>query len=98
MRGLKINSHVPTRQMIVYAISFLGLFIIPVVWYSFHFIFWEIQPVAQAIAEDLGTNTTMYYQIDTFFQGIDNWFAVIALVALALFGFVYSHKRGTPVD
>lgn len=93
----RIQVRLPVRQMYVYAIFFLGLFVIPVVWYSFHFLFWEIQPVARAIAENLETNTTMYNQVDVFFQGIDNWFGVIALVVLALFGFVYSHKRGTPV-
>lgn len=78
----------------VYIVLIVGLFTIPVFWYIFHTIFWSVQPVAVAVAVSMGTNTTEFYQVDTLFQGFDNWIHVIGLLALGLFGFVYSQRRG----
>lgn len=87
----------PTRLMIVYGIIVLGLLMIPIVWYIFHTLFWLVQPISTTIAENLGTNSTEYYAIDAFFQGVDNYAHIIALVVLGLFGFVYSQRKGRPV-
>lgn len=87
----------PTRLMIVYGMIVLGLLMIPIVWFIFHTLFWLVQPVSSNLAETMGTNSTEYYQVDAFFQGIDNYAHIIALMVLALFGFVYSQRRGKPV-
>lgn len=87
----------PVRVLHVYAVLAVGLIVIPIVWFGFHYLFWEIQPVAQNITEELGTNSTTYYQVDTFFQAVDNWGALLGLLALALWAYVYSQKRGREV-
>jgi len=75
----------------------LGVILIAGVWFTFHYIFWVIQPVAVDLATDLNANGTQYTQVDTFFQAIDNWIAIIALLVLVVFGFVYSQRRGVEV-
>ena len=81
----------------VYGVLAIGLLIIPVMWLAFHMMFWEVQPVSVEAAETLGTNTTEFYAVDSFFQAFDNWAHVLGLLALGLFAFVYSQRRGREV-
>jgi len=94
---LKFLVKTPVRVLYVYAMIAVGVVVIPIFWFGLHYIFWEIQPVAVEIAEDLGTNSTTFYQVDTFFQAIDNWAHLLALLALGLWAYVYSQKRGREV-
>jgi membrane associated rhomboid family serine protease len=90
-------SNFPVRVLYVWAMIAVGLIVIPILWFGYHYIFWEIQPVVVAIAEDLGTNSTTFYQVDTFFQAVDHWAHLLALLALGLWGYVYSQRRGRQV-
>lgn len=85
----------PVRAVLfVYAVAIVGIVLIALVWFLFHYMFWIIQPVTSDLAVDLGTNGTQYTQVDNFFQGIDNWAAILGLIALFLFVIVYSQRRG----
>lgn len=84
-------------MLYVLGVFIAGLFIIPIFWYIFHSLYWSVQPATVAIAEDLGTNSTRFYQVDTFFQNFENWLHVIALLVLGLFGIVYIQRRGERV-
>ena len=94
---MKTISPFPVRVLYVYAIVIVGIILIPVVWFGFHYLFWEIQPVAQSISESLGTNSTEYYQVDTFFQAVDEWALLLGLLSLSVWAYVYSQRRGREI-
>jgi hypothetical protein len=87
----------PVRVLYVYAMIAVAVIAIPIFWFGLHYIFWEIQPVAVEIAEELGTNSTAFYQVDQFFQAVDDNAHILALLALGLWAYVYSQKRGREV-
>lgn len=84
-------------MLYVFAVATIGIILIASVWFTFHYIFWMIQPVSSNLANQFGTNGTQYDQVDTFFQGYDNWAAIIALFALLIFCIVYSQRKGQEV-
>ncbi len=87
----------PVRVMWIYALAAGALLLLAVIWFIFHSLFWFIQPAAFNVAIKLGTNDTQYSQVDSFFQVIDNWALIIALIALLIFVIVYSQKKGEQV-
>jgi len=87
----------PSRVIYVYAIAIIGIILIASIWFMFHYMFWLIQPVASGIAESMGTNGTQYDQVDAFFQGYDNWAAILGLITLFVFTIVYSQRKGIDV-
>ncbi len=87
-----------TRILWVWAVFVVGLFVIPIVWFIVHYLFWTVQPIVVGIAVDLGTDTPMFYSVDTFFQTFENYLGVIALVALGVACIVYSQWKGTPAQ
>lgn len=87
----------PVRSMWVYALVAGSLFLMALLWFIFHSIFWFIQPAAFNIAVSLGTNGTQYLQVDSFFQVVDNWALIVCLIALLIFVLVYSQKKGVEV-
>jgi hypothetical protein len=81
----------------VWAMLFIGIILIAGLWYVLHYTFWFFEPAVNNIAERWGTNSTQYYQVDNFFQGYENWAAILAFIALGLSGFVYSQRKGNEV-
>jgi len=84
----------PIRLLFVVGVLVVGILIIPLIWIGFHYAFGLVQPLTERITESLNTNTTTYTQVDTFFQTIDSWIPVMALLALMVFCIVYAHRRG----
>jgi hypothetical protein len=78
----------------VWAMLFIGVILIAGFWYVLHYTFWFFEPATKSITEQWGVNGTMYYDVDNFFQGYENWAAVIAFIVLGLSGFVYSQRKG----
>lgn len=87
----------PNRALIVLGFLVIGVLLIATFWFCFHYIFWYVQPLSAYIANNLGTNTTQFQQVDLIFQAFDNYAHVIALIALAVFCIVYSQRRGVEV-
>lgn len=94
---MKTTIGFPVRVLYVYAVIAVAIILIPLFWFFFHYIFWLIQPVTVEVAEDLGTNSPTFYQVDTFFQAVDNWIHLLALLSIAVFVYVYSQRRGREV-
>jgi hypothetical protein len=78
----------------VWAMLFIGIILIAGFWYVMHYSFWFFEPAVNHIAEQWGTNSTQYYQVDSFFKNYENWAAILAFIALGLAGFVYEQRKG----
>lgn len=83
--------------MWIYALVAGTALLMAVLWFVFHSLFWFVQPAAFEVAVKLGTNSTQYNQVDSFFQVVDNWALIITLIALLIFVIVYSQKRGEQI-
>lgn len=94
-----VRSIIKDKSAVIYvwAMLFIGVILIAGFWYVLHYTFWFFQPAVNNIAIQWGTNSTEYYQVDSFFQSYENWAAILAFICLGLSGFVYSQRKGNEV-
>jgi hypothetical protein len=95
----KLRNFAKDKQGVVYvwAMLIIGVILIAGFWYVMHYTFWFFEPATKHITEQWNVNSSMYYQVDSFFQGYENYAAILALICLGLAGFVYSQRKGNEV-
>lgn len=89
--------YLPTHILYLLAIFLVSIMLLALSWYVVHYLLVTMQPIAVAVAQNLGSNSTNYNSIDTFFGNVDYWLPVVGLIALVIGVYQYSQKRGQPV-
>ncbi len=87
----------PVKVMWIYALAVGAIMLLAMLWFVFHSIFWFTYPAAYEVAVTLGTNETEYAAVDNFFQVVDNYALIVALIALLIFVVVYSQRKGQQI-
>ena len=89
--------YIKTNALYITALFIVSLGVVAVAWFIMHALFVTLQPVCSAVAQHVGSNSSLYNQADSFFINIDNWLGVIALIALVIGAWQYSQRKGHPV-
>lgn len=83
----------PIRALYIYAVVIVALFVVTIFWYIVMYrIVGTVQAGANAIMEDLGTNSAYSDLTHMFFENLVQYFLILFLFGLALFIYVYSQK------
>lgn len=94
---LGIRPQLRTNALYVITMFFVGVGLVALAWFTVHFIMVTLQPICYSVAENVGSNTTLYNQVDAFFITFLDWLGVIGLLCLVLGAWQYSQKKGYPV-
>lgn len=90
------ESRVKVNALYISALFLVSLAIVACCWLTMHFVFVTLQPLARATAENVGSNSSLYNQVDAFFINVDYWLAILALIALMIGAWAYSQRKGVP--
>lgn len=77
----------------VYVVILFFICVVAVFWFIQASIFVEVQSVATGIAEDLGSNSTTYTLIDTFYTYLYKYVLVLALIGLSIWVYIYTQRE-----
>lgn len=81
----------------VWAVFFLGLFVLAFVWYFAHQMFLGFQTAGANMISTYETNSTTSDAIEVFFTKVDTYILVFALFGLGYYVWQQSQKRGVPM-
>lgn len=81
----------------MYALVFVSIVAIACSWFVMHTIFEATRSVGVTLASDMGTDSSPYTDIDTFFQNVDDYMMVLMLLCVGFWAWQYSQRRGTQV-
>lgn len=90
MKSLRKNEH---GVLYVYVTILFFVCVVAIMWFIHASIFVEVQDVATNVAEHLGSNTTIYTQIDTFFDYQWRYFLVLGLIGLSIWVYIYTQRE-----
>jgi len=81
----------------LWAVFFIGIFVLAFVWYFAHQMFLGFQTAGANMIESYGTNSTTSDAIEVFFSNVDTYILVFALFGLGFWVWQRSQKRGEPM-
>lgn len=91
---MKLEPYMPTRVLYIITMFLVSIILVAFAWFTMHYFLVTLQPICTSVAERMGSNSTTYNQVDTFFSGLDNWLGIVALLALVIGCYQYSQRRG----
>ena len=78
----------------VLIIVLMGFCVVPFIWWAGSEVFNPMRTGGIALMQQLGTNSTLTDNVDSFLVNADKYILALFLLGLALFAFVYSQKKG----
>ena len=78
----------------VASLFIVGIFLVAIVWFGCYYILVKAVPAANKVAQHIGSNSTTYNMVDTFFSNVWYWAGVIGLIGLMFSAYVYSQRKG----
>lgn len=91
---MRLELYMPTRVLYIITMFLVSIILVAFAWFTMHYFLVTLQPICTSVAQRMGSNSTTYNQVNTFFGSLDNWLGIIAFIALIIGAYQYSQVRG----